>query len=202
MSQTPRHYPRTLACDGETIEIARMTGADRDALVAFIDTLSQADLLFLSRDISHPKVIDAWMRALDEGRLVSLAARAGGRMVGCTTIFVDALGWSRHVGELRVLVGPAWRRRGLGRALIQECFAQALELGLRKFIARMTLSQARAIAVFKELGFRPEALLSRHVADRTGVLHDLVVLGHDVEAVAARQALYGLPEALDASEPA
>ena len=102
----------------------------------------------------------------------------------------------------RVCTAMDWRGTGLGRALIQECFAQALELGLRKFIARMTLSQARAIAVFKELGFRPEALLSRHVADRTGVLHDLVVLGHDVEAVAARQALYGLPEALDASEPA
>ncbi|MFT3802151.1 MAG: GNAT family N-acetyltransferase [Burkholderiaceae bacterium] len=199
MTQEKRQYPRTATCDGEKIEIAQMTASDREAVVDFVKTLSEADLLFLSRDISHPKVIDAWMRSIDEGRLVSLVARHDGVVVGCTTTFVDTLGWSRHVGELRVLVSPAWRGRGLGRLLIQECFAQALDLGLRKLIARMTLAQHRAIGVFEELGFRAEAMLSRHVADRNGALHDLVIMSHDVETVSNRQAAYGLHETLGES---
>ena len=196
MSETTRSYPRRVDSGGSPVEIARMGAADRDALVAFVATLPAHDLLFLPRDIGHPKVVDAWVRALDSGDLTSLVASDGAAMVGCTAIFTDELSWSRHVGELRVLVSPAWRGKGLGRVLIQECFAQALELGLKKLVAQMTTDQRGAIAVFEELGFRAEALLSRHVADRSGTLHDLVLLSHDVAAVEARNDAYGLTDAL------
>jgi len=197
-STTPRSYPRRVDCGESQLEIARMTSRDRDALVALVATLPTHDLLFLRRDISQPKVVDAWMRALDAGELASLVARdgSGGEMVGCTAIFTDALSWSRHVGELRVLVSPAWRGKGLGRVLMQECFAEALELGLKKLVAQMTTDQRAAIAVFEEMGFRAEALRAKHVADREGRLHDLVLLSHDADAVALRHQLYGMSEAL------
>ena len=196
MSEASRSYPRRIECGGSQIDIARMRSSDRDALAAFVATLPPHDLLFVPRDISQPKVVDAWMRSIEAGELTSLVARDGDAVVGCTAIFTDALSWSRHVGELRVLVSPEWRGKGLGRVLVQECFAQALELGLAKLVAQMTTDQRAAIAVFEELGFRAEALLARHVADRDGNLHDLVLLSHDVDAVAARNALYGLTEAL------
>lgn len=120
----------------------RMTGVERKALAAFVAKLPPHDLLFASRDISHPKVIHAWMRTLEACELTSLVARDGDVMVGCTAILTDALSWSKHVGELRVLVSPAWRGKGLGRGLIQECFAQALELGLKKLVAQMTTDHA------------------------------------------------------------
>jgi RimJ/RimL family protein N-acetyltransferase len=193
---TTRTYPRTVACGDAQVEIARMTAGDRAALVAFVATLAPQDLLFVPRDLGHPKVVDAWMRSLETGELVSLVARSNGEMVGCTAIFVDELSWSKHVGELRVLVSPTWRGRGLGRALIQECFAQALELGLTKLVAQMMVDQRAAIAVFEELGFRAEALLSKHVADRDGKLHDLVLLAHDVDAVRGRMEAFGLSDAV------
>jgi len=195
---TTRTYPRTVACGDAQVEIARMTAGDRAALVAFVATLAPQDLLFVPRDLGHPKVVDAWMRSLETGELVSLVARSNGEMVGCTAIFVDELSWSKHVGELRVLVSPAWRGRGLGRALIQECFAQALELGLTKLVAQMMVDQRAAIAVFEELGFRAEGLLSKHVADRDGKLHDLVLLAHDVDAVRGRMEAFGLSDAVGA----
>ena len=193
---TTRTYPRTVACGDAQVEIARMTAGDRAALVAFVATLAPQDLLFVPRDLGHPKVVDAWMRSLETGELVSLVARSNGEMVGCTAIFVDELSWSKHVGELRVLVSPTWRGKGLGRLLIQECFAQALELGLKKLVAQMTTDQQAAIVLFEELGFRAEALLARHVADRSGTLHDLVLMSHDVAAVEARHDAYGLTRAL------
>jgi L-amino acid N-acyltransferase YncA len=196
MSEAERTYPRFVSSGETQVEIARMTGADRAALVRFVATLSSNDLLFVPRDLGHPKVIDAWMRSLDAGEISSLVARDGERMIGCTAIFVDELSWSKHVGELRVLVAPEWRGRGLGRTLIQECFAQALELGLAKLVAQMTVDQRSAIALFEELGFRAEALLGKHVADRDGKLHDLVLLGHDVEAVRSRQQAFGVADAL------
>ena len=192
MSSTSRKYPHSLQCGDRTLEITRMTSADRDALVAFVATLPAHDLLFLNRDVTHPKVIDAWMHALDRGQVNSLVVRDGSQMLGCTAIIVDRLSWSPHVGELRIMTCPASRGIGLGRAMIQECFAQALDLGLKKLVAQMTTSQRAGITVFEELGFRAEALLAKHVADREGRLHDLVLLSQDVDAAAARRELYGL----------
>ena len=188
--------PRSLPLAGATLELARLQPQDAQALAAFAAALPPHDLLFLRRDISQPKVIAAWMQAIAEGRMHSLAVREEGVLVGCTAIVVDALSWSRHVGELRVLVAPVWRGRGLGRALVQQCFAQALDLGLEKLVAQMTADQVAAIAVFEELGFRAEALLRDHVKDRDGQLHDLALLSHDVAAVQSRLQAYGVSDAL------
>ena len=95
-----------------------------------------------------------------------------------------------------MLVAPAWRGKGLGRVLIQQCFTQALQLGLDKLVAQMTVDQVAAIAVFEELGFRAEALLRDHVQDRDGHKHDLALLSHDVAAVQSRLEAYGIGDAL------
>jgi RimJ/RimL family protein N-acetyltransferase len=192
-----RDYPRTLTFNDSTVQVARLTPADGAALGEFVTTLPTHDLLFLRRDISHPKVVAAWMQAVGEGRITNLVAREGGTIVGCTAIVSDALSWSRHVGELRVLVSPAWRGRGLGRVLIQESFALALALSLDKLTVQMTVDQASAIAVFEELGFRAEAVLRDHVKDRDGKTYDLALLSHDVAAVQSRMQAYGVSDALN-----
>jgi RimJ/RimL family protein N-acetyltransferase len=196
MNEDTYTLPRSLQIGDTTLQLTRLQPEDAQALAAFAAALPAHDLLFLRRDISQPKVIAAWMQAIAEGRLHSLAVREAGVLVGCSAIVVDALSWSRHVGELRVLVAPVWRGRGLGRVLIQQCFAQALELGLDKLVAQMTVDQVAAIAVFEELGFRAEALLRDHVKDRDGQLHDLALLSHDVAAVQSRLEAYGVGDAL------
>ena len=197
MNASTARYPRTVICGGTSVVIKRMTADHGAEIAAFVKTLSSHDLLFLRRDIGEPKVVEAWMSEIREGRVQSLTAYADGTLVGYTAIIVEKLSWSRHVGELRVLVGPSMRGKGLGRALIQECFAQALELGLEKLCAQMTVDQTAAIAVFEELGFRAEAVLQKHVKDRQGRLHDLALLGHDVQAVHSMLDVYGVTAALE-----
>jgi RimJ/RimL family protein N-acetyltransferase len=199
VSDTNPTPSRRVECGGTMLDLAPLHPGDVGELSAFVARLPAHDMLFLRRDISHPKVVAAWIDSIREGRIHSLAARDGGVMVGCTAIVVDRLSWSRHVGELRVLVAPAWRGKGLGRVLIQACFAQALELGLEKLVAQMTVDQAAAIAVFEELGFRAEGLLRNQVKDRDGRLHDLALLSHDVAAVQARWQVLGVADALGAS---
>lgn len=197
-TNTPSRYPHTLtADDGRTTAITVMTPADVDDLAGFIQGLPQHDLLFLRRDISHPKVLVAWKDAITHGSITSLIAReAGHGVVGCTAIVTDALAWSSHVGELRVLVGSDQRGKGLGRVLIQHSFLQALDLGLEKLCVQMTVDQQAAIAVFEGLGFRAEALLAKHVKDRAGQAHDLVLLSHDVQGVQSRLQAYGVADAV------
>ena len=98
------------------------------------------------------------------------------------------------MGELRVIVDPDMRGKGLGQKLTQESFAIALELGLEKLMAQMTVDQRGAIAVFEGLGFRAEALLHDHVKDREGNKHDIVILSHDVARFQVQMEAYGLSE--------
>ena len=190
-----RPYPRTIACTGGDVEIRFLKPGDDAALLAFAQRLTAHDLLFLRRDISQPKVVSAWMQATAADRIVTLLALRGDAVVACATVVVDDLSWSRHVGELRVIVEASMRGQGLGQKLTQECFAVALEMGLEKLTAQMTVDQAGAISVFESLGFRPEALLRDQVKDRDGRKHDIVVLGHEVAKFAAQLHAYGVDQA-------
>jgi RimJ/RimL family protein N-acetyltransferase len=194
--QVQRDYPQRIPCAGGEVEIRLLRPEDEAAVLAFAQRLSAHDLLFLRRDISQPKVVAAWMEATRGDALITVVAMRDGALLGCATLVRDPLSWSRHVGELRVIVEPALRGQGIGQKLTNECFAIALQIGLDKLMAMMTVDQRGAIAVFEGLGFEPEALLRGHVKDRDGKAHDIVVLGHDVAGFEAQRAAYGLGDAL------
>jgi RimJ/RimL family protein N-acetyltransferase len=194
MTESTR-YPRTAETKGGAVTLELMTSAAEAEVLAFANTLPPHDLLFLRRDITEPRVLSAWARQVETGEITSLLARsAEGEMLGCTAVVTDEHSWSPHLGELRVLVAPAGRDRGLGRLLIQESFLIALGLGLQKLTAQMTPDQTSAINVFEEMGFRAEALLKDHVLDQAGEKHDIVILSHDVEGFQSQLQAYGVTD--------
>jgi L-amino acid N-acyltransferase YncA len=196
MSLLAERYPRTTAVDRGEVTLHLMTRDDEQGLLDFAGRLPVHDLLFLRRDITHPKVLAAWSAEIETGGIVSLIARESGTILGCSAVVRDELSFSPHVGELRVLVSLEGRDRGLGRLLIQESFLIALSLELEKLIAQMTVDQKAAIAVFEEMGFSAEALLKAHVRDPDGHKHDLVILSHDVAGFQAQMEAYGLNDVL------
>ncbi|MCR9262394.1 MAG: GNAT family N-acetyltransferase [Pseudomonadaceae bacterium] len=193
MSESTR-YPRTQEIKGGAVSLDLMTPDMEAEVLTFAKTLDPHDLLFLRRDITQPKVLSAWSKQLETGEITSLIARSDGQMLGCTAVVRDERSWSPHVGELRVLVSPAGKERGLGRLLIQESFLIALSLKLQKLTAHMTVDQTSAINVFEEMGFKPEALLKDQVMDQAGEKHDIVILSHDVEGFQSQMQAYGMTD--------
>ncbi|MBI3698973.1 MAG: GNAT family N-acetyltransferase [Afipia sp.] len=191
-----RTYPRRVKTEAGEIEFCHMTAADEAAVLSFAKKLPVHDLLFIPRDISNPKVLTAWIKEMERGGLTSLLAVKGSEVVGCGTIVRDELSWSPHVGEIRMVVSKDVRGTGVGRSLSQEIFALALEMGLEKIVAQMTVDQRGAIALFESLGFKAEALLREQVKDKTGKTYDIVVLGHNVAQVRAQLEAYGVPAAV------
>jgi RimJ/RimL family protein N-acetyltransferase len=187
-------YPKILEDPKGPVEVRFMTAQDRDGVLAFAGALPPHDLLFLPRDISQPKVLDAWIRENARDALTTLLAVREGTVIGCVTIVRDPLSWSPHVAELRAVLLPEARGTGLGRKMVVEAFRLALSFGIEKITAHMTADQAGAIAVFETMGYRAEALLRDHVRDPEGKKHDIVILSHDVANFAARMAAYGLGE--------
>jgi ribosomal protein S18 acetylase RimI-like enzyme len=119
----------------------------------------------------------------------------GGEVVGYVAV-VPLHGWSSHVGEVRVVVDPERRGRGIGRALARRAVTGAIELELRKMVVEVVAEQEATIAMFRSLGFDPEALLTDHVRDQSGTLRDLMILAHTVEAQWSSMIVAGIADEL------
>jgi ribosomal protein S18 acetylase RimI-like enzyme len=166
-----------------------------DALIDFFGQLSKRDLTLIKEDLADPNAIRAW------------SARAGQQWVALDGeditgyVAVRSLPeWSDHVGEPRLVVHPAHRRAGVGRALARHALAEAVRAGRRKLVVELAADQEHTLAMFGALGFTGEALLRDHIRDRNGELHDLVMLAHFVDGTWASLKTIGLSEELGRSE--
>jgi RimJ/RimL family protein N-acetyltransferase len=175
-----RSYPREVPIADGAVSLRLMAPSDRDAVLSFARRLPPDDLLFLRLDITSEEGVDEWVRNIQAGRTVSVMAERDGEIAGYASVHHNDALWNRHIGEIRVNVGAAFRRQGLGRRLVDEVFALARDLGLSKLTAQMTADQTGARATFERLGFRPEALLADFVVDRSDKTRDLLIMTHDL----------------------
>ena len=169
------------------MELRPIEPGDEPALTRFFAHIPEADRTFLKEDIDDAEVIAVWARpgtsrviAVDEGRVVGSVA------------VVPLHGWSSHVGEIRLVVDPEHRGRGIGRGLARQAVMEAVNLGLAKLMVEVISDQTALIGMFRTLGFEPEALLANHVRDRAGEVRDLMVLSNDVESQFSSMAAAGI----------
>jgi L-amino acid N-acyltransferase YncA len=157
-----------------------MTAEDREAFLAFMRGQPEDDLFFLLVDVTTPEGLEHWMRDLEEGRNITVLAEENGTLLGYSSLHHGQTRWTRHMGEIRLLVAPAQRGRGVGRLLGHEVFAIAHDLDLQRTVARVASGQKSARRLFEGLGFHMEALLADWVIDRQGRTEDLVLMSYDV----------------------
>ena len=175
------------------METRPFTPSDAAAVEAFLARIPSGESTFFKEDISDPGIVQRW--AEDANGACRTLAWDGGDVVGYAAV-IPGVGWSSHVGEVRLVVDPQRRRSGIGHALARGALIKALRGGLTKVVVEVVADQQPAIGLFTVLGFRPEALLTNYVRDRSGDLHDLLVLAHDVEDVQSAMATTGILDEL------
>jgi ribosomal protein S18 acetylase RimI-like enzyme len=173
------------------MEIRELKGTDRDAVVRFVARVPEGDRTFFKEDVEVPEVLAAWTSP-GTARLIAVE---DGEVVGYGAV-VPLHGWSSHVGEVRIIVDPRWRGRGVGRALARRAVIEAIELALSKMVVEVVADQEPTIAMFRSLGFEPEALLTDHVRDQSGALRDLMILAHSAEEQWASMMVAGIADEL------
>jgi RimJ/RimL family protein N-acetyltransferase len=180
---TKRKFPWTTKIDGTQIKLRLMTAEDKDAVLAFARKLPEDDLLFLSFDITQARFVEYWIRRIEAGTWFTILVEADGALVGHGSLMRTEQIWSRHLGEIILLLAPEVRGKGLGNILAGEIFAKAEEWKLMKVVARMAADQRGAIQVFEKLGFHVEALLADYVIDRNDRTHDLIAMSYDIRGL-------------------
>ena len=174
------------------MEIRAPRPDDLDALLAFFARIPEAERTFFKEHVLDRPAVEGWLR---EARGRRGLACDGGEVAGYVAV-LPLSGWSDHVGEIRLVVDPAHRGAGLGRALARWALLQALELGLAKLYVEVVADQEGAVAMFTALGFSAEGLLRDHVRDGDGRRRDLVLLAHPVDDHWAAMTTAGIDDAV------
>jgi ribosomal protein S18 acetylase RimI-like enzyme len=175
------------------VETRPFTPDDTDAVEAFLARIPAGESTFFKEDVAAPGTVQRWTENTNGAQRI--LAWDGATVVGYAAV-IPGVGWSSHVGEIRLVVDPERRRAGIGHELARGALIDALQAGLLKVVVEVVADQPAAIGLFTALGFKPEALLSNYVRDRSGGLHDLLVLAHDVEDVQSAMATTGIIDEL------
>jgi len=173
------------------MDIRPIEADDSPALSRFFERIPESDRTFLKEDVGDPRVLAEWIQP-DAGRTIAVE---DDQVVGALAV-VPLVGWSSHVGEVRLVVDPDHRGRGIGRQLARQAVLEAVDLGLGKLVVEVISDQGPLIGMFRSLGFEPEALLTDHVRDRSGQTRDLIVLANSVDEQFAALSAAGVADQL------
>ncbi len=113
-----------------------------------------------------------WRSAADERRYLRairrsphaavLVAETLEGIVGRLSVARDPHPASRHVADVGLMVAHDFRRRGVGRALMEAAEEWARRVGVRKLELHVFPHNEAAIALYERLGYEREGLRRRH----------------------------------------
>lgn len=169
--------------DGTAITLLPLQQSCANALLSFYRHLPEEDRRVLKDDVTTTEWAEGFLKKVETQEVISLVAKAGGKVVGEATLYRALRGWTRHVGEMRVTVAAAYRRKGMASALAGAMVKVATDLGIEKIIVQVVDNQLGARRTFEKLGFHKEAVLPHHVMDVSGTKRDLIILANDVSQI-------------------
>lgn len=175
-----KHFPWTTSVGRDQVTFRLMSPADREPVLRFVKSLPEEDLFYLINDVRDPAGMSRWIEGIEDHTATTVLAEADGRLLGYGLLRGGHLRWTRHLGEIRVMVAPEHRGVGLGKLLAKEVFAVANDLGFLRLIARLTSTQVSARYLFQRLGFHIEAVLSDCIIDNEGRMQDMMFMSYDI----------------------
>jgi len=170
-------YPRRLATgDGRSITLTPLLPSDWELLQRFVHDTPEEERRYFRRDLSDPQRVQRWCSELDYHRSLPILAWENDRILADGVLLRDPGLWTAHLGTVRLLVHPDYRRLGLGSLMIGELYALAEELDLHKLVYECAEEQAGLRAFLRKVGFREAARLPDFIRDAQGEFHSMIVM--------------------------
>ena len=173
-----RKFPRAATLnDGHQVTIRPLRPEDGAELLQFFLRVPEEDRFYLNNDVTASEVIQEFTGNINMEQTIPLVAVSGDKIVADSTLHRSRRAARRHVGELRVVVDPEYRGRGLGARLIDELIQLGVDLGLERLAFELVDTREQpAIQAAKAAGFEEVAVLEGRVRDMYGIMRDLVIL--------------------------
>jgi L-amino acid N-acyltransferase YncA len=173
----PGGFPKALTLeDGTAVVIRPLEAGDEAALLDFFNTVPEDERYWLREDVSDPAVVHRWVTELNYERVLPLIADRDGTIIADGTLHRRGFGARQWLGELRLVVSPAYRGRGLGYTMIAELMEIAQATGIERLEAEIVSgAQAAAVEAIEQLGFQQVARIPAHLRGPHDEPHDLAL---------------------------
>ena len=173
-------FPKAATLDDGTACVIRLlTENDASLLYDFFQGIPKEDRIFLRDDVSDKNVINGWCEGIDLEMVIPVVAEVDGAIVCEGSLHRERRGWMSHIGKVRVVVHPDYRRRHVAGAVLQELIEIALHAGsIEQVVSECMVNQESAIRMCENLGFVQRAVMPDYVKDLVGDRHDLVLLSY------------------------
>ena len=148
-----------------TISIRRARPEDASALVELGAAIGREPEAWLLNT-------DGWRSVTEERRYLRalkrhpdaavFVAEDGPAIVGRLSVARDPHSASRHVADLGLMVAASHRRRGVGRAMLEQAVDWARDAGIHKLELHVFPWNEPAIKLYEQFGFEREGLRKDH----------------------------------------
>ena len=167
--------------DGTEVRIRKLVVEDLDRLMEFFQDLPLEDRKYLKFDVTDRKAVAKRLRRVETGDDIRIIAIHGGVVVASGVVELSGEAWSKHQGEIRVIIARPFQKRGLGTIMVRELYFISVQNNLKTIVAKMMRPQVGAQKIFRSLGFREDSLMPDFVKDIKGDSQDLIVMTCDIK---------------------
>lgn len=169
-------YPKQLLVSaGPVVNVRPMVRDDAKALLEFFQRVPDDERYFLKDDVVSEGVIAGWAERLDYDRALPLLALDGERICADGVLIRHRGDARSHYAEVRIVVDPEYRERGLGSALMRELIDIAWDAELESVQAEFVIGvQDDALRAAQAFGGVEVGTLKDAVRDHQDKPHDIV----------------------------
>ena len=175
-------YPKELELIDKTrVTIRPVEPVDVEGLYKFFSKITRLDLLVYKDDVTKWENVEDWFAASNYGKAFQLVALSKDKIVAKGSLHSEGLYWSL-AAELKLIVDPNYRRKGLGSQLFNILLYEGLKRHFEKIIVRYISDNISFTKILNRYGFKPETVLSCYVKDElSSITKDLVIASYDLE---------------------
>jgi ribosomal protein S18 acetylase RimI-like enzyme len=170
---------------GTPIEIRSARESDAEAMRAAVTAVATEKQYLATLEGFSLEQTRAFLKHVIEGNLPQVTALAGGLVIGFCDILPNSAPGFTHVARLGMAVRSEWRRRGIGRQLLDACLALAKKAGIEKVELEVFSDNLGAIRLYESVGFTREGVKVRgRKLDQR--YQDVVLMALWIDPIAAR----------------
>lgn len=169
--------------DGREAVVRPVIATDLEPLARFFERLPPETKQFLRVNSKNRSVLTGRVSQIDGECHWRHVAVVGGEIVGDATLDREPFGWTRHVGELRIVLEDEFEPLGLRGVMCEQMIEVARSNEIEKVQTEVLAERESFIRMLEHQGFRREVVRKNHARGMDGKLHDVVILASDVEEV-------------------
>ena len=161
-------YPKNIMLrDGDKVSVRPLEPDDKIRLLEFFERIPEEERYYLKENVASAKVVHGWTTNMDFSKVIPIVALSHDAIVADATLHLNRTPARHHLGEIRVVVDPAYR----------EVLDIAAALGLVKVGFELVAHREReAVCAAERVSFKEVATLEDRVKDFWGNYQDLILL--------------------------